>query len=511
MRPTAAGAAGARCSSRSRPATSSTRSTRHRHGPGRAAQRGSSAAILDARGTRGARRSTRGRTSPPPTTAPTSGSTSTAIQVGDPRRRPGAMPTSTGAAADRRQQHLGRVVRRPDRRGARLQPRAHRGRDPGRHEHAGRPAAADGHRAADRARRTSRRPAGLSSVSLTWTAATRQRRRRPLQRPPRARRRASRRARPTASRSPRATSYTDAGLAPGTYYYRVIAEDAAGNVSAGLERGERRRHGRLDAADARPASLRRPGPSARPASTWTAADATTWASSATTSTAPPSHGFDARARQPDRAADRHELHRHRPRGGHLLLPRHRGGRGRKLGAALERGDRDRDLRHDGADRRRHGARRRRDGLRHGRRCRRPLPTTSASRASSSRLDGANLGAADTTAPYAASWDTDDRDGRPAHAPRRRERRGRQLDDLGARHGHGRQQHAAAAVRPRRRVRLQRRHRHDARGRDREGAHGHDLRCGLVDRGHSTAARSPSTASTTGSRSPTQPISTSRTG
>jgi hypothetical protein len=30
---------------------------------------------------------------------------------------------------------------------------------------------------------------------------------------------------------PTATAYTDAGLAPGTYYYRVTAEDAAGNVS----------------------------------------------------------------------------------------------------------------------------------------------------------------------------------------------------------------------------------------------------------------------------------------
>ena len=27
------------------------------------------------------------------------------------------------------------------------------------------------------------------------------------------------------------TSYVDTGLAPGTYYYRVIAEDAAGNAS----------------------------------------------------------------------------------------------------------------------------------------------------------------------------------------------------------------------------------------------------------------------------------------
>ena len=31
---------------------------------------------------------------------------------------------------------------------------------------------------------------------------------------------------------------------PGTYYYRVTAEDVAGNVGAGVERGERRRHRR---------------------------------------------------------------------------------------------------------------------------------------------------------------------------------------------------------------------------------------------------------------------------
>ena len=39
-----------------------------------------------------------------------------------------------GAAADRRQHHLGRVLQRPDRRGAGLQPRAERGRDPAGHD-----------------------------------------------------------------------------------------------------------------------------------------------------------------------------------------------------------------------------------------------------------------------------------------------------------------------------------------------------------------------------------------
>ena len=51
--------------------------------------------------------------------------------------------------------------------------------------------------------------------------------------------------RPTAANriaQPTGTSYTDAGLAAGTYYYRVTAEDAAGNVGAASNAGERDRH-----------------------------------------------------------------------------------------------------------------------------------------------------------------------------------------------------------------------------------------------------------------------------
>ena len=59
----------------------------------------------------------------------------------------------------------------------------------------------------------------------------------------------------TASRSRPATSYTDTGLAAGTYYYKVTAEDAAGNVGAGLQRGERApspaTYGRADRAGLR--------------------------------------------------------------------------------------------------------------------------------------------------------------------------------------------------------------------------------------------------------------------
>ena len=58
-------------------------------------------------------------------------------------------------------------------------------------------------------------------------------------------------------------------------------------------------------------------------------------------------------RQPDRAADRHRLRRqHRPR--LLLLQGHGRGRGRQHRRRLERGGRDRDRRHDRAERRRPG-------------------------------------------------------------------------------------------------------------------------------------------------------------
>ncbi len=36
---------------------------------------------------------------------------------------------------------------------------------------------------------------------------------------------------------PTGTSYSDTGLSTGTYYYKVTAEDAAGNVSGASERG----------------------------------------------------------------------------------------------------------------------------------------------------------------------------------------------------------------------------------------------------------------------------------
>ncbi len=57
----------------------------------------------------------------------------------------------------------------------------------------------------------------------------------------------------------------------------------------------------------------------------------------------------ARDREPDRAADRHELHRH-GRCRHLLLQGHGRGRRRQRRCVLERGERDGDDGHDGAER-----------------------------------------------------------------------------------------------------------------------------------------------------------------
>ena len=89
--------------------------------------------------------------------------------------------------------------------------------------------------AADRARRRSRRPAALEQRrARAGTASTDDVGRRPLQRPPLDHAGLHARARRTGSRSRPARRYTDTGLAAGTYYYRVTAEDAAGNISAGL-------------------------------------------------------------------------------------------------------------------------------------------------------------------------------------------------------------------------------------------------------------------------------------
>ncbi len=84
---------------------------------------------------------------------------------------------------DRRQRHLGRVLLRPARRSSPLQPRPLGDRGPGRHGNPGRAAAADryaGAKRSGRARRDRRPELGGTQLDRL----DRQRRRRPLQRPP---------------------------------------------------------------------------------------------------------------------------------------------------------------------------------------------------------------------------------------------------------------------------------------------------------------------------------------
>ena len=126
-------------------------------------------------------------------------------------------------AADRRQRDLGRVLQGPDRRGARLQPRAHGRRDPGRHERAGRSAL---RRTRPRRRVRPATPTATrdgDDVTLTWTASTddvgvtgyR-----------------VYRGATAGSRRRRALSYATPTAPATARTYTVVAIDAAGNASA---------------------------------------------------------------------------------------------------------------------------------------------------------------------------------------------------------------------------------------------------------------------------------------
>ena len=73
---------------------------------------------------------------------------------------------------------------------------------------------------------------------------------------------------------PTGTTYTDTGLAAGTYYYRVTAEDAAGNVGPRPRRHQRAATGDVTAPSAPARSPRVQAPAARdsrgerPTTTW---------------------------------------------------------------------------------------------------------------------------------------------------------------------------------------------------------------------------------------------------
>ena len=220
-------------------------------------------------------------------------------------------------AADRRQRDLGRVVRRPDRRGAHLQPRAHRGRDPGRHEQR-RSAHPDTIR---RPRPAPRRDRRLGQVTLSLGAGDRQRRRRPLQRPPRRRRPgftptpANRIAQPTG------TSYTDTGLAAGTYYYRVTAQDAAGNVGPASNEASAIATADTTAADRRRSRRRR---RARPSPARRASPRTRRDNGAVAGVQFKLDGANLGRRGHDRAVSRIDVgHARRPANGSHTLPRSR--------------------------------------------------------------------------------------------------------------------------------------------------------------------------------------------
>ena len=79
-------------------------------------------------------------------------------------------------------------------------------------------------------RRTCVATAPPGQVTLSLGGVDRRRRRRALQRPPLDHCRASRRARRTGSRSRRERATRTSASPPGTYYYKVTAEDLAGNV-----------------------------------------------------------------------------------------------------------------------------------------------------------------------------------------------------------------------------------------------------------------------------------------
>ena len=141
----------------------------------------------------------------------------------------GAIPASTGPLWHRPQHGLQRALRRPDRRGPGLQPRAQRHRDPDRHERAGRRPGHEPPTAPSNLSVTG----SLTSGQLSWTGSTDNvgvakydvyRSTTPGFTPSAANRIAQ----------PTGTTFTDTTAAtnPGTYYYRVAAEDGNGNISA---------------------------------------------------------------------------------------------------------------------------------------------------------------------------------------------------------------------------------------------------------------------------------------
>ena len=217
------------------------------------------------------------------------------------------------------------------------------------------------HRTAPRAPGTLTATGAVGKATLTWGAATDNVGVVALQRPPRRRPRASRPSRREPDRPADRHELRRRRSRPGTYFYRVTAEDAAGNVGAGVERGDARRHDGHDRAErARPASAA----TGRRQHRQPHLDGVDRQRRRHAVQRPPRHErrLHAERREPDRAADRDDLRRQRARGRHLLLQGHRRGRRRQRQRVVERGDRDR-RRRDAAER---AQQPRRDRRRHAR-------------------------------------------------------------------------------------------------------------------------------------------------
>ena len=276
---------------------------------------------------------------------------------------------------------------------------------------------------------------------------------------------------------PTGTTYSDTSIfALGTYYYKVIAEDAAGNLSTASNEVS------AAIADTTPpgatTGLAANASGTSVSLTWTAATDNVGVvrynvHRSTTS------GFTPSDREPDRPADGDELHRHRPRRGHLLLQGHRRGRRRQRRRAQRPGERD-HRGHDAPDRAHRPERDRRRRASgavldrgHGQRRRRPLQRAP--------LDHLRL-----HAEYRQPDRPADGDELHRHRPRRGNlllqghRRGRRRQRRRAQRPGERDGHQFGTHRSRRGLRFRRRQRHDDSRPVGQRQHGHAFERDLVD-------------------------------
>ena len=199
---------------------------------------------------------------------------------------------------------------------------------------------------------------------------------------------------------PIGTGYTDAGPTPGTYYYRVTAEDAAGNIGAASNQATAVVTGDVTPPGA-PGTLQATGALGSASLSWGAANDNA-ASFATTSTARLSRASSRASRTGSRSRPGRRYTDVVAAGTYFYRVTAEDAAGNV--GPLERSGRDGDERHCPADGRGYRPRRRRDRLRHGhghgervrQRRRHSVQFT---------LDGVALGAADTGAPFSTSWTT----------------------------------------------------------------------------------------------------------